>query len=317
MSGTEIIDRHTFLVRQLRNCVHMSSCKIHDMNVIPHTGSVRRIIIVSEDTQLLQLADRNLRNVGHKVVRNALRVFSDHPRRMCADRVEVTKQDDVPFRIGGMYVRQDLLQHPLRPAIRVRADALRAVFRDRNEGGISVDRRAGAEDDVLAAMLPHALYQRQGSGNVVGVILDRLLYRFSYRLQSGEMNDRVNLLRGKDAIQAFLVKDIPFHKVQRLSGNLLHPVNRLLAGVVQVVDHRNLITCIQQFHARMAADKPGSSRNKNSHSLFLLIQDSSLPPKEAHTFQLCDKISRLPFRRSAGCSAHDSFPLRAAGPCAP
>ena len=108
------------------------------MNVITHAGSVGGIIIITEDTQLFQLANCHLCDVRHQVVGDTIGVLTDGAALVCSDRVEVTKQDHVPFGICLLDICQDLLQHGFGPAIWVGTLSLRALLGDRDHCRISV-----------------------------------------------------------------------------------------------------------------------------------------------------------------------------------
>ena len=67
----------------------MSFCQIHHMDIVADTGSVRRIVIVAEYTDLLQLADCYLCDIRGQVIRDTCRILTDHTALMGAYRVKV------------------------------------------------------------------------------------------------------------------------------------------------------------------------------------------------------------------------------------
>ena len=77
----------------------MAFGKIHHMDVVSHTGSVRSIIIVAEHTQFFQLAYSYLGDIGHQVIGDTVGVLSDGTALVSADGVEITQKYNVPFRI--------------------------------------------------------------------------------------------------------------------------------------------------------------------------------------------------------------------------
>mmetsp|Transcript_18949 Transcript_18949/g.56197 ORF Transcript_18949/g.56197 Transcript_18949/m.56197 type:complete len:275 (-) Transcript_18949:557-1381(-) len=87
--------------------------QVDHVDVVPHAGAVGRRVIVTEDGEARPLADGDLLQEGHQVVRDALRVLADAAGRVCADGVEVAKQGDVELRVGGGDVAQDLLDEEL------------------------------------------------------------------------------------------------------------------------------------------------------------------------------------------------------------
>ena len=74
---------------------------------------------------------------------------------MCTNRIEITKQYDIPLRVRYVQIGQDLLQHSLCLSVRIRDLALRAFFCDRYKGRISVYSRGGTENQLLHTMVPH------------------------------------------------------------------------------------------------------------------------------------------------------------------
>src|SRR5699024_5327687 len=139
VSCTKVVDRHSCLLFQLLDCAHMANCKVYYMDVVAYSGPVRCVIVITEYAQTLQLADRNLCDIRDQVVRDSLRILSDHSALVSTDRVEVAEQHHIPLRICCVQVCQDLLQHPFCPAVRVRTCSLRALLGDRNKCRVSVN----------------------------------------------------------------------------------------------------------------------------------------------------------------------------------
>ena len=77
----------------------MAFGKIHHMDIVSHTGSVRSIIIVAEHSQFLQLAHSHLGDIGHQIIGDTVGVLSDGTALVSADGVEITQKYNVPFRI--------------------------------------------------------------------------------------------------------------------------------------------------------------------------------------------------------------------------
>ena len=160
----------------------MPDCQIYHMDIIPHTGSVRCIIIVTEYSQFLELSNSNLSNIGHQIVGNTIRILSHGTALMGTNRIEVTKQNHIPLRVCLLNICQNLLQHGLCPAVRVCTLPLWTLLRNRDNCRIAINCRAGRKDNVLYTMLPHHINQRQRTGNIILIILPGLLLGFAYRL---------------------------------------------------------------------------------------------------------------------------------------
>ena len=56
------------------------------------------------------------------------------------------------------------------------------------------------------------------------------------------MNNSVNLLLVKDLVHAFFIQHVFFVKNNFLAGDLFHPLQSLLAGIVKVVHDNDLIS---------------------------------------------------------------------------
>src|SRR5699024_8175572 len=140
VSCSQVVDRYSRLLFQFLNCADMADRKVYYMDVVADTCSIRCVIVVAEYSKALKFSDRNLCDIRDQVVRDSLRILSDETALMCSDRVEVTEQDNIPFRICCVKICQDLLKHPLCPSVRIGAGSLRAFLCDRNERRISVNR---------------------------------------------------------------------------------------------------------------------------------------------------------------------------------
>ena len=162
----------------------MSDSKVYYVDIIAHACSIRCVVVVSEYTEAFQFADGYLCDVGHQVVRDTFRVLADQSALMCADRIEISQEDNVPFRICRVQVSQDLLQHPFCPSVRVCAGSLRALLCDRDKCRVAVYRCGRAEDDILHAVVSHNVAECDCSADIVLIIFKRFLYRLTYCLQS-------------------------------------------------------------------------------------------------------------------------------------
>ena len=243
----------------------MALRQVHHMDVVAHARAVRRIIVVSKDAYALQLSDGHLRHVGNQIVRDSFGILADEAALMGSDGIEVAQKHHLPVVVGHIDILQHLLQHALGLAVGVRAFSLRALLRDGHKGRISVYGRRGAEHDVLHAMLSHHIAEHQGSRDIIIVILDGLGHRLAYRLQARKMNDRVDLLLVEDRVHSLPVQDVRLVKGHMLSGDLLHTVKRLFAGIIQVVYYYHIVAGFQEFYTGVASDKARTARYQNCH----------------------------------------------------
>ena len=73
-----------------------------------------------------------------------------------------------------MQVHEDLLDHPLGPAVGVGGRLLGALLGEGEGVRVTVDGGGAGEDDGLAVVLAHDVDERERIANVVGVVLDGL-----------------------------------------------------------------------------------------------------------------------------------------------
>ena len=143
MSRAEVVDLESELgiLLDLLDGPEVPYREVDDVDVVAHSRSVRRRIVVAEDAELGAASDRDLRDEGKEVVRDSGGVFADEPGLVRADRVEVPEEDHVPLGVGLLDVLEHLLHHELCPSVGVRAAGRREVLADRHALGVSVDRR--------------------------------------------------------------------------------------------------------------------------------------------------------------------------------
>ena len=175
-AGSEVVNGNALVVSQFLDGFYMAACQVNNMDVIADTSSVRSIVVITENADALEFSDGNLCDIRKQVVRDALRILSDKAALMRSDRIEVTKQDNIPFRICGVDVGQNLLEHAFCPAVWVGRGSLRALLGDRNLCRIAVYGCRRTEDDVLYAVVSHLIAENQGSGHVVVIIFNRFMY---------------------------------------------------------------------------------------------------------------------------------------------
>lgn len=67
--------------------------EIKDVEIITQGGSVRGVVVVAEDGELLSDASGSLGNVREEVLRFPLREFPNESRGVGADGIEVAQRD--------------------------------------------------------------------------------------------------------------------------------------------------------------------------------------------------------------------------------
>ena len=185
---------------------------------------------------------------------------------MRADGVEVAQQHDVPLGVGLGGVHEDLLDHPLGPAVGVGAELLGALLGEGQRVGVAVDGRRAGEDDVLAAVVAHGLDQVEGAAEVVVVVLDGLGHALADGLEAGEVDHAVDVERLEDGLEGVAVAHVGADERHALGCLFAHDlrdaVENLLAGVGEVVDDDDLIAAREQLDDGVAPDEAGSTGHK-------------------------------------------------------
>ncbi len=82
-TGTQIINPQpavgfSILAKQFHSS-HMAHRQVYHMDIVTHTGAVGGGIVAAKHTQLFQLADCHLRDIGNQIVGDTVGVFTDRP----------------------------------------------------------------------------------------------------------------------------------------------------------------------------------------------------------------------------------------------
>ena len=255
----------------------MALCQVHHVDIVADAGSVGSVIVVSEDMDDGKLADGYLGNIGQQVVGDALGIFADQAALVSADGVEVAEQDDLPFVVALPQVGEDALLHGLGGAVGIGGLAHRAVFRDRDLGGIAVYSGGRGEDDLLAAVLAHDVAEHKGGTDVVGIVFQRLSGGFAHGLVACEVDDGVDAFLVKEVCQGCSVLYVDLIESGTLSCDGLDPVYDQGFGIIKVVGDDNVIACVQEFNNCMASDKTCTACYEDFHVFSFQILLYMLP----------------------------------------
>ena len=241
------------------------------MDIIAHPRSVGRGIIVSENAHFVELPYRDLRNVRAEIVGDTVRVFPDQPRFMRPHGIEIPKDRYIKSIVRFIEIAQNIFDEKLCPTVRICCGKRKILF-DRHRMRIAVNGGRGGKHDVLTAVSAHRIEQYEHARDVVMIIFERLLHRLAYRFQPRKIDDRIDLIFGKDLIERGGVEDIVFIKFDRLPHDLFYPADRFVLAIDQIVDHDHAIARFYQFDASMAADIAGSARYENIFHFSDLLQ---------------------------------------------
>ena len=79
----------------------MAGGEIGNMDKITTTGTVWSVVIVAVNVKIGKLSGCDFHDVGHEIIRNAIRSFTKKAGWVVADRVEITKSDGGKIGVGS------------------------------------------------------------------------------------------------------------------------------------------------------------------------------------------------------------------------
>mmetsp|Transcript_17874 Transcript_17874/g.37955 ORF Transcript_17874/g.37955 Transcript_17874/m.37955 type:complete len:213 (-) Transcript_17874:167-805(-) len=208
------------------------------MDVIPHARSIHSVVVVSKNIEALAPADCHLLDKGHEVVGNAVRAFPYLPGWVCAHGVEVPQDRDTELLVCNCGIPHDLLDHVLRPTVRVGATQRLLLINWLLMG--PVDSRRGREDDGITAAFLHRRENVQGPDDVVRVVPQWLGNRLANSFQAGEVDHTIKLLLREETLNTFSIAHVRLEERDLLPRKLLHSLHGLRAGIHKVVHDRHL-----------------------------------------------------------------------------
>ena len=97
------------------------------------------------------------------------------------------------------------------------------------------------------------------------------MYRLTHGLEAREMNDAVDLLLGKNAVESGTVTHVHLIKFQRPARDLFDPSARLCTAVDKIVHNDDIHALLEQLHARVAADVAHAAGHQYGHALYPLL----------------------------------------------
>ena len=161
--------------------------------------------------------------------------------------------------------------------------------------GRAVDGRGRGEDELLDPVIAHCLQKNERTHEVVVVIFDGLCDALAHGLESCKVDDGVDGMFLKNAVECRTVADIRLVEGKRFARQLLRAGERLAAGIGKVIDDDGLMAMLQQLHQGMRADESGSARQKNVHiSLPCRFRGPSFCRHYSKSFQKMQLFERRP-----------------------
>ena len=113
-------------------------------------------------------------------------------------------------------------------------------------------------------MLLHHLEQHKRGVQVVVVVFDRLGHGLAHGLETGEVNDPIDVVFGEDAFHKRLIAHVTVVTLDRLAGDLLDALKRHGRRVAVVIYGNNVVALVEQFDVGVGGDESSTARNQNS-----------------------------------------------------
>ena len=244
----------------------MAQRQIHHVNIVAHSGTVGRGVIVAPYVQCFTPAGSHLGYKGQQVVGDALWVFANKPTGVCTHGVEIAQITNAPCGVALVHIAKHVFYHQL--GLPVGVGGRQGVrLTDGQVLWVTIHRSRRAEHQCLYSTFVHGLQQAHSTHHVVIVVVQGVCYRFTHSLQAGKMNDCMGTTLFQCSTQRRTVADIALDKGHLFSCDALHPCQRLTLAVAQIVIHGDFLPRLEQFHTGVTTDIPRSAGYKNHGKL--------------------------------------------------
>ena len=112
-------------------------------------------------------------------------------------------------------------------------------------------------------MLSHDEAEVKSTGNIVMVILQGLVHRLTYGLETGKVDDTVDFFLFENLFQGSPVQKVDLVEGDFLTRDLLHTVECFPAGIIEVVHNNHFITGVQKLNTGMGTDVACTACNQD------------------------------------------------------
>ena len=136
----------------------------------------------------------------------------------------------------------------------------RAGLQNRHTLRLAVGRGGRGKDNVLDAVLDHALQHCPRAAEVVVVVFEGIHHALANLRVCREVNHRVDLFAGKDMIAKFFIADV----------SLIEPrfrMHRSPEASLQIIGYAHIMAVVNQFIYRVAADVACTAEYQNCFHL--------------------------------------------------
>ncbi len=241
----EIVERAQMRVREI---VHV--------DVVADARAVRRIVIRAEDRDAGALALDGLQNDGNEV-RLGIVILADETVLGRTGSVEIA-QEDALEPVGALAILAHPLEHELGAAVGIDGILLLRLG-NRHLRRLAVSGARGREDELLRAGQHHRAQKHQRLGDIVLIVLQRILHGLAHLDEGGEVDDGVELAVHEQGVDDGSVAQVSLDELHFLvddGGGM---------AVDHAVKHGDVRAALHQLSNRMGADVAGSACNEHFH----------------------------------------------------
>jgi len=227
------------------------------MDVIADAGTVLGGVVLAEDGRGVALAGSHIQYNGNQVGFGIVVLAALGGGAGCVEVAEAHALEAM----GGVAIGEDVLKVELGAAIGV-GRVLLGFLGNGDRIGLAEDGGRGGEHDVAHSPTDAAAEQLGAIGDVVGVILERILYALAHQAAGAEVHDGINGVVADGAGDQCRIAEAAFH--QR------HPCRQAFAmAAAQIVEHYHILSCGKEPLDRYASNIPGSAYYQYRHSCCL------------------------------------------------
>lgn len=211
--GSDIVDGERFggflCSEEGFECRDMCLGEINHMNEITNARAVRSRIVISENGEGSSFSCGGLHEIGDKIVWGSEREFADESRWVRADRVEVAEGGRAEYSVGhDRRIAKDILADLFGVSVGRSRRFSWGGFRDREHIRCAVDGRGRGEDEGPDAMMERHVEDVDEGSDIVPVVAEWLLERFSDSLKCGEVDDSVDVLPLEDRGKEYRIRTV-------------------------------------------------------------------------------------------------------------
>jgi hypothetical protein len=240
----------------------MAFGKIHHVDIVPHACPVWCWVVISENAKRIAPPGCDLRNEGHQVIRDPLRIFANPSTLMRAHRIEIPKNGDPPLIVGPKKILEHFFDHQLGSAIRISSRA-GVLFGQGEFLRLAIDGCGGTEYQLADTAFVHDFQQGNHSLYVILEVEQGFFDGFTDGFQASKMEDSLASMVAQCATKKITVTNVTFDEGDGLSCNLLYAPQGLGVRVREVVEDNDLVAGFKELERGVRAYVAGSTGDKN------------------------------------------------------